>query len=87
MAFTLSPEAAAVLAATAERNGPAAHQLPIYPMLDDRTRTPDPYIAPLAGWRAGETIKRAGQRPARQSGRSRALSAGGGRCWVRTNGG
>jgi len=27
-----------------------ARQLLIYPMLDDRTTTPDPYIAPLAGW-------------------------------------
>jgi acetyl esterase/lipase len=27
-----------------------ARQLLIYPMLDDRTTIPDPYIAPLAGW-------------------------------------
>jgi acetyl esterase/lipase len=34
-----------------DRQGPAiAHQLLIYPMLDDRTTTPDPYIAPFAGW-------------------------------------
>ena len=34
-----------------DRQGPAiARQLLIYPMLDDRTTTPDPYIAPLAGW-------------------------------------
>jgi acetyl esterase/lipase len=34
-----------------DRNGPAvARQLLIYPMLDDRTTTPDPYIAPFAGW-------------------------------------
>jgi acetyl esterase/lipase len=33
-----------------DRQGPAiAGQLLIYPMLDDRT-TPDPYIAPFAGW-------------------------------------
>jgi acetyl esterase/lipase len=34
-----------------ERHGPAiARQLLIYPMLDDRTTKPDPYLAPLAGW-------------------------------------
>jgi acetyl esterase/lipase len=34
-----------------DRQGPAiARQLLIYPMLDDRTTTPDPYIAPFAGW-------------------------------------
>jgi acetyl esterase/lipase len=34
-----------------DRQGPAiARQLLIYPMLDDRTTTPDPNIAPLAGW-------------------------------------
>jgi acetyl esterase/lipase len=34
-----------------DRHGPAiARQLLIYPMLDDRTTTPDPYIAPFAGW-------------------------------------
>jgi acetyl esterase/lipase len=34
-----------------DRKGPAvAHQLLIYPMLDDRTTVPDPYIAPFAGW-------------------------------------
>ena len=27
-----------------------ARQLLIYPMLDDRTTTPDPYIVPFAGW-------------------------------------
>jgi acetyl esterase/lipase len=33
-----------------DRKGPAvARQLLIYPMLDDRTTTPDPYIAPFAG--------------------------------------
>jgi acetyl esterase/lipase len=34
-----------------DRHGPAiARQLLIYPMLDDRTTTPDPYIEPFAGW-------------------------------------
>jgi acetyl esterase/lipase len=34
-----------------DRHGPAiARQLLIYPMLDDRTTTPDQYIAPFAGW-------------------------------------
>jgi acetyl esterase/lipase len=34
-----------------DRKGPAvARQLLVYPMLDDRTTTPDPYIAPFAGW-------------------------------------
>jgi acetyl esterase/lipase len=42
--------AAGVAILSRDRNGPAlARQLLIYPMLDDRT-TPDPYIAPLAGW-------------------------------------
>jgi acetyl esterase/lipase len=43
--------AAGVAILSRDRNGPAvARQLLIYPMLDDRTTTPDPYIAPLAGW-------------------------------------
>ena len=43
--------AAGVAILRRDRQGPAlAHQLLIYPMLDDRTTTPDPYIAPLAGW-------------------------------------
>jgi acetyl esterase/lipase len=34
-----------------DRRGPAVkHQLLIYPMLDDRTTTPDPHIVPFAGW-------------------------------------
>lgn len=34
-----------------DRKGPAiARQMLIYPMLDDRTTTSDPYIAPFAGW-------------------------------------
>ena len=43
--------AAGVAILSRERKGPAvARQLLIYPMLDDRTTTPDPYIAPFAGW-------------------------------------
>jgi acetyl esterase/lipase len=43
--------AAGVALLSRDRNGPAiACQLLIYPMLDDRTTTPDPHIAPLAGW-------------------------------------
>jgi len=43
--------AAGVAILSRDRKGPAvAHQLLIYPMLDDRTTVPDPYIAPLAGW-------------------------------------
>ncbi len=43
--------AAGVAILSRDRQGPAiAHQLLIYPMLDDRTTTPDPYIAPFAGW-------------------------------------
>jgi acetyl esterase/lipase len=43
--------AAGVAIVSRDRNGPAiARQLMIYPMLDDRTTTPDQYIAPLAGW-------------------------------------
>jgi len=43
--------AAGVAILSRDRKGPAvARQLLIYPMLDDRTTTPDPYIAPLAGW-------------------------------------
>jgi acetyl esterase/lipase len=49
MTFTLDAQVAAIL--SRDRKGPAvARQLLIYPMLDDRTTTPDPYIAPLAGW-------------------------------------
>jgi len=43
--------AAGVAILSRDREGPAvARQLLVYPMLDDRTTTPDPYIAPLAGW-------------------------------------
>jgi len=43
--------AAGVAILSRDRHGPAiARQLLIYPMLDDRTTTPDPYIAPFAGW-------------------------------------
>jgi acetyl esterase/lipase len=34
-----------------DRKGQAiARQLLVYPMIDGRTATPDPYIAPFAGW-------------------------------------
>jgi acetyl esterase/lipase len=34
-----------------DRSGPAiAQQILIYPMLDDRTTTPDPQLVPFAGW-------------------------------------
>ena len=40
-----------------DRNGPAvAHQLLIYPMLDDRSTVPDPYIAPFAGWSYDDNV-------------------------------
>ena len=43
--------AAGVAILSRDRKGPAvARQLLIYPMLDDRTTVPDPYIAPFAGW-------------------------------------
>jgi acetyl esterase/lipase len=43
--------AAALTILTRERGGPRiARQILIMPMLDDRTRTPDPHIAPLALW-------------------------------------
>ena len=43
--------AAGVAILSRDRKGPAvARQLLVYPMLDDRTTTPDPYIAPFAGW-------------------------------------
>jgi len=40
--------AAALLAR--DRGLPVARQILIYPMLDDRTTTPDPALAPWAGW-------------------------------------
>jgi acetyl esterase/lipase len=43
--------AAGVAILSRDRNGPPiAHQLLIYPMLDDRNTTPDLHLAPLAGW-------------------------------------
>jgi len=43
--------AAAVALLARDRGGPAlARQILIYPMLDDRTTTPDPEIAPFAVW-------------------------------------
>jgi acetyl esterase/lipase len=43
--------AAGVAILSRERNGPGlARQILLYPMLDDRTDKPDPYIAPFAGW-------------------------------------
>lgn len=43
--------AAAVSILARDRNGPAiAKQILIMPMLDDRTLTPDPHLAPFAGW-------------------------------------
>ncbi len=43
--------AAAVAILRRDRLGPPlARQILLYPMLDDRTATPDPYIAPFAGW-------------------------------------
>jgi acetyl esterase/lipase len=43
--------AAALTIVTRERGGPKiARQILLMPMLDDRTRTPDPHIAPFALW-------------------------------------
>jgi acetyl esterase/lipase len=43
--------AAAVAILSRDRGGPAlARQILLYPMLDDRNTTPDPYIAPFAAW-------------------------------------
>jgi acetyl esterase/lipase len=43
--------AAGVAIVSRDRQGPAiARQLLLYPMLDDRTTAPDPFIAPFAGW-------------------------------------
>jgi acetyl esterase/lipase len=69
MTFDFDPEVAAVLdsaggglaAAVAilsrDRNGPGlARQILLYPMLDDRTNTPDPYIAPFAGWSYDDNV-------------------------------
>jgi acetyl esterase/lipase len=40
-----------------DRNGPAlTRQILLYPMLDDRTITPDPIIAPFAGWTYDDNV-------------------------------
>jgi acetyl esterase/lipase len=49
--------AAGVTILSRDRGGPpVARQLLIYPMLDDRTTTPDLYIAPFAGWSYDDNI-------------------------------
>ncbi|WP_261569440.1 alpha/beta hydrolase [Frankia gtarii] len=49
--------AAAVALLARDRGGPAlAQQILIYPMLDDRNTTPDPAIAPFAGWNHDDNI-------------------------------
>lgn len=49
--------AAGVAIVSRDRKGPAvARQLLIYPMLDDRTTTPDPYIVPFAGWSYDDNV-------------------------------
>jgi acetyl esterase/lipase len=49
--------AAGVAVLARDRNGPRlTHQLLIYPMLDDRNTTPDPQIAPFAGWTYDDNI-------------------------------
>jgi acetyl esterase/lipase len=49
--------AAAVAILSRDRNGPPiSRQILLYPMLDDRTTKPDPYIAPLAGWSYDDNI-------------------------------
>ena len=42
--------AAGVALMARDRDVPLARQVLIYPMLDDRTTTPDPNLAPFAGW-------------------------------------
>ena len=42
--------AAGVVLMARDRDVPLARQVLIYPMLDDRTTTPDPNLAPFAGW-------------------------------------
>jgi acetyl esterase/lipase len=42
--------AAGVVLMARDRGVPLARQLLIYPMLDDRNTTPDPNLAPFAGW-------------------------------------
>jgi acetyl esterase/lipase len=49
--------AAAVALLARDRGGPfLAHQILIYPMLDDRNTTPDPEIAPFAVWSYDDNI-------------------------------
>ena len=49
--------AAAVAILSRDRNGPdLARQILLYPMLDDRTNMPDPYIAPFAGWSYDDNV-------------------------------
>lgn len=49
--------AAAVAILSRDRTGPAvARQILLYPMLDDRTAIPDPYIAPFAGWSYDDNV-------------------------------
>jgi acetyl esterase/lipase len=49
--------AAALAILCRDRGTPAlAHQILLYPMLDDRTTTPDPEIAPFAGWTYEDNI-------------------------------
>ena len=49
--------AAGVAILSRDRKGPAlARQLLIYPMLDDRNTTPDPYITPFAGWSYDDNV-------------------------------
>lgn len=49
--------AAAVAILSRDRNGPPlARQILLYPMLDDRNTTPDPQLAPFAGWTYDDNI-------------------------------
>jgi acetyl esterase/lipase len=49
--------AAAVSLLARDRNGPSiAQQLLIYPMLDDRTTTPDPHLQPFLTWSYDDNI-------------------------------
>jgi acetyl esterase/lipase len=49
--------AAALTILSRDRAGPPlAHQILLYPMLDDRNTTPDPEIAPFAGWTYDDNI-------------------------------
>jgi acetyl esterase/lipase len=49
--------AAGVALLARDRGGPAlARQVLVYPMLDDRTRTPDPEIVPYATWTYDDNV-------------------------------